>query len=39
VRRRLQDPEILDTVGRAGTKLVTAFSSLGTGYFVVDPLG
>ena len=39
VRQRLQDREILDTVGRAGTKLVTAFSSLGTGYFVIDPLG
>ena len=39
VRQRLQDREILNTVGRAGTKLVTPFSSLGTGYFVIDPLG
>jgi len=38
--KRLLDPQqIHQTVRRAATELVTPFSSLGTNYFVADPLG
>ena len=38
--KRLLDPQqIHQTVRRAATQLVTPFSSLGTNYFVADPLG
>ena len=38
--KRLLDPQqIHETVRRAATELVTPFSSLGTNYFVADPLG
>src|SRR5580658_5011385 len=38
--KRLLDPQqIHQTVRRAATELVTPFSSLGTNYFLADPLG
>src|ERR1700733_11237375 len=38
--KRLLDPQqIHQTVRRAATQLITPFSSLGTNYFVADPLG
>jgi len=39
LKRRLDPQQIHQTVRRAGTELVTPFSSLGTNYFVADPLG
>jgi predicted RND superfamily exporter protein len=39
VKRRLDPQQIHQTVRRAATELVTPFSSLGTNYFVADPLG
>jgi predicted RND superfamily exporter protein len=39
LKRRLDPHEIHQTVRRAATELVTPFSSLGTNYFVADPLG
>jgi predicted RND superfamily exporter protein len=39
LKRRLDPQQIHQTVRRAATELVTPFSSLGTNYFVVDPLG
>jgi predicted RND superfamily exporter protein len=39
LKRRLDPKEIHQTVRRAATELVTPFSSLGTNYFVADPLG
>ena len=39
VKRRLDDKEIQERFRQAGAGLVTAFSSLGTNYFVTDPLG
>lgn len=39
LRRRLDPQQIHQTVRRAATELVTPFSSLGTNYFVADPLG
>ena len=39
LKRRLDPPQIHQTVRRAATELVTPFSSLGTNYFVADPLG
>ena len=39
LKRRLDPQEIHQTVRRAATELVTPFSSLGTNYFVADPLG
>jgi uncharacterized protein len=38
-KRRLDPKQIHQTVRRAATELVTPFSSLGTNYFVADPLG
>ncbi len=39
LKRRLDPKQIHQTVRRAATELVTPFSSLGTNYFVADPLG
>ncbi len=39
LKRRLDPQEIRQTVRHAATELVTPFSSLGTNYFVADPLG
>jgi predicted RND superfamily exporter protein len=39
LKRRLDPQRIHQTVRRAATELVTPFSSLGTNYFVADPLG
>jgi len=39
LRRRLDPQQIHQNVRRAATALVTPFSSLGTNYFVADPLG
>ena len=39
LKRRLDPQEIHQTVRRAATELITPFSSLGTNYFVADPLG
>ncbi len=39
LRRRLDPQQIHQAVRRAATELVTPFSSLGTNYFVADPLG
>jgi predicted RND superfamily exporter protein len=39
LKRRLDPQQIHQTVRRAATALVTPFSSLGTEYFVADPLG
>ncbi|HLV88916.1 MAG TPA: MMPL family transporter [Candidatus Sulfotelmatobacter sp.] len=38
-KRRLDPAQIHQTVRQAATDLVTPFSSLGTNYFVADPLG
>jgi uncharacterized protein len=38
LKRRLDPQQIHQTVRRAATELVTPFSSLGTNYFVADPL-
>ena len=39
LKRRLDPHQIHQTVRRAATELITPFSSLGTNYFVADPLG
>ncbi len=39
LKRRLDPQQIHQIVRRAATELVTPFSSLGTNYFVADPLG
>jgi predicted RND superfamily exporter protein len=39
LKRRLDPRQIRQNVRRAATELVTPFSSLGTNYFVADPLG
>jgi predicted RND superfamily exporter protein len=39
LKRRLDPQQIHQTVRRAATELVTPFSSLGTNYFLADPLG
>lgn len=39
LKRRLEPRQIHQNVRRAATELVTPFSSLGTNYFVADPLG
>ena len=39
LKRRLDPQQIHQTVRRAATELVTPFSTLGTNYFVADPLG
>jgi uncharacterized protein len=39
LKRRLDPRQIRQDVRRAATELVTPFSSLGTNYFVADPLG
>jgi predicted RND superfamily exporter protein len=39
LKRRLEPERILQNVRRAATELVSPFSSLGTNYFVADPLG
>jgi uncharacterized protein len=39
LKRRLDPQQIHQTVRRAATDLVTPFSSLGTNYFLADPLG
>jgi predicted RND superfamily exporter protein len=39
LKRRLDPQQIHQTVRRAASELVTPFSSLGTNYFVADPLG
>ncbi len=39
LKRRLDPQQIHQDVRRAATALVTPFSSLGTNYFVADPLG
>jgi predicted RND superfamily exporter protein len=39
LKRRLDPQRIHQMVRRAATELVTPFSSLGTNYFVADPLG
>jgi predicted RND superfamily exporter protein len=39
LKQRLEPKQIHQTVRRAATELVTPFSSLGTNYFVADPLG
>jgi uncharacterized protein len=39
LKQRLDPQQIHQTVRRAATELVTPFSSLGTNYFVADPLG
>lgn len=38
-KRRLDPAQIHQTVRQAATDLVTPFSSLGTNYFIADPLG
>lgn len=39
LKRRLDPKEIHQNVRRAATELVSSFSSLGTNYFLADPLG
>lgn len=39
LKRRLDPKEIRQNVRRAATELVSPFSSLGTNYFLADPLG
>jgi uncharacterized protein len=39
LKRQLNPQQIHQSVRRAATELVTPFSSLGTNYFVADPLG
>jgi predicted RND superfamily exporter protein len=39
LKRRLDPQQIHQTVRRAATELITPFSTLGTNYFVADPLG
>ena len=39
LKRRLEPQQIRQDVRNAATELVTPFSSLGTNYFVADPLG
>jgi predicted RND superfamily exporter protein len=39
LKRRLDPQQIHQTVRRAAAELVTPFSSLGTNYFLADPLG
>ena len=39
LRARLSESQIRDAIQRASAGLVTPFSSLGTNYFVTDPLG
>jgi predicted RND superfamily exporter protein len=39
LKRRLDPQQIHQTVRLAATELITPFSSLGTNYFVADPLG
>ncbi len=39
IQRRLDEKQIRETIRKAGAGLVTPFSSLGTNYFVADPLG
>lgn len=39
LKRRLEPGQIRQNVRRAATELVSPFSSLGTNYFVTDPLG
>jgi uncharacterized protein len=39
LKRRLNPQQIHQTIRHATTELVTPFSSLGTNYFVADPLG
>lgn len=39
LKRRLDPPQIHQTIRRAAAELVTPFSSLGTNYFIADPLG
>jgi predicted RND superfamily exporter protein len=39
LKRRLDPQHIHQTVRRSATELVTPFSSLGTNYFIADPLG
>jgi uncharacterized protein len=39
LKRRLDPKQIHQNVRRAAAELVSSFSSLGTNYFVVDPLG
>jgi predicted RND superfamily exporter protein len=39
LKRRLDPQQIHQTIRRAASELITPFSSLGTNYFVVDPLG
>ena len=39
LKRRLDPKQIHQNVRRAATELVSSFSSLGTNYFVADPLG
>src|SRR5580658_8991406 len=39
LKQRLDPQQIHKTVRRAATELVTPFSTLGTNYFVADPLG
>jgi predicted RND superfamily exporter protein len=39
LKRRLDPAQIHQNVRRAATELVSSFSSLGTSYFVADPLG
>jgi uncharacterized protein len=39
LKRRFDPKQIHQTIRRAATELVTPFSSLGTSYFVADPLG
>lgn len=39
LKRRLDPKQIQQNVRRAATELVSPFSSLGTNYFVADPLG
>jgi uncharacterized protein len=39
LKRRLDPQQIHQTVRRAATELVTPFSTLGTNYFLADPLG
>ncbi len=39
LKQRLDPKQIHQTVRRAATELITPFSSLGTNYFVADPLG
>ena len=39
LKRRLEPQQIHQTIRRAAVELVSPFSSLGTNYFVADPLG